>query len=50
VCLAMADLRKLASHGYGDPSFYYSKYKSYYSDEPAFNNVERVNPELKKTA
>lgn len=53
VCLTMADLRKMATQGYGDPSFYYSQYKDYYSDQPAFERApapEPATPELRKTA
>ena len=50
VCLTMADLRKMASEGYGDPSFYYSHYKDYYSDESRFEAPRPAVPDLRKTA
>ena len=31
VALSLVDLKKQARQGYGDPTFYYSKYKHYYS-------------------
>lgn len=33
VGLSMVDLRKQSRQGYGDPTFYYSKYKSYYTKD-----------------
>jgi capsular exopolysaccharide synthesis family protein len=51
VSLTMADLRKMSSEGYGDPSFYYSHYKDYYSEEPRYERPrQEPTPELRKTA
>lgn len=50
IALTMADLRKLAKEGYGDPSFYYSKYKDYYSQSGSFEKPSPVISEFKKTA
>lgn len=51
VCLTMADLRKMSTQGYGDPSFYYSKYKDYYSDQASFErSSDPATPELRKSA
>jgi capsular exopolysaccharide synthesis family protein len=50
VSLTMADLRKMSAEGYGDPSFYYSHYKDYYSDETRFENARPAAPALRKTA
>jgi capsular exopolysaccharide synthesis family protein len=51
VCLTMTDLRKMSTQGYGDPSFYYSRYKDYFSDQGSFERApDPVTPELRKTA
>jgi polysaccharide biosynthesis transport protein len=50
VSLSMADLRKLSGEGYGDPAFYYSHYKDYYSDQPKYDAPRATAPELRKTA